>query len=107
MLMRGAGLEDHLRTPVSNVIKLLARALMWKLTRTLKPCRFGFSAGMLQALLEEFGKWIKPGTGANLAERDTFYQAAYQEVLNVSVLLCPPQYHSLAVHIPLHGMHQP
>ena len=86
---------------------LLAGALMWKLTRTLKLCRFGCCAGLLQALLEEFGKWIKPGTQANLAERNTFYQAAYQEVLNVSVLLCPPQYHSLAVHIPLHGMHQP
>ncbi len=34
-------------------------------------------------LLEEFGKWIKAGTSANLAERDSFYQAVYQEVQNV------------------------
>ncbi|CAL5227333.1 g10275 [Coccomyxa viridis] len=33
-------------------------------------------------LLEEFGKWIKGGTSANLAERDEFYQAVYQEVQN-------------------------
>ena len=40
-------------------------------------------AGCLQVLLEEFGKWIKGGTSANLAERDEFYQAVYQEVQNV------------------------
>ncbi len=42
---------------------------------------------LMQALLEEFGKWIKPGTSADQAERDSFYQAAYQEVLNVRIYL--------------------
>ena len=36
-----------------------------------------------QALLEEFGKWIKNGTSANLAERNEFYQAIYQQVYQV------------------------
>jgi hypothetical protein len=39
----------------------------------------------LQVVLEEFGKWIKPGTSATLAERDEFYQAVYQEIQAV----CP------------------
>lgn len=38
----------------------------------------------MQALLEEFGKWIKAGTSATQSERDAFYQAVYQEVYNVS-----------------------
>ena len=48
----------------------------------------------LQVVLEEFGKWIKPGTSATLAERDEFYQAVYQEIQAVCpdplllVLLC-------------------
>lgn len=37
----------------------------------------------MQVVLEEFGKWIKTGTSANLAERDEFYTAIYQEVSNV------------------------
>ena len=37
----------------------------------------------VQVVLEEFGKWIKAGTGATLAERDEFYTAIYQEVSNV------------------------
>ena len=36
-----------------------------------------------QALLEEFGKWIKNGTSAKLAERNEFYQAIYQQVYQV------------------------
>lgn len=40
----------------------------------------------MQVVLEEFGKWIKAGTSATLAERDTFYQAVYQEVQNVRQL---------------------
>ena len=41
----------------------------------------------LQVLLEEFGKWIKTGTSATLAERDRFYQAIYQQVYNVRCFL--------------------
>lgn len=41
---------------------------------------------VLQAMLEEFGKWIKPGTRADQAERDQFYSAIYQQVLDVSAL---------------------
>ena len=64
----------------------LACKRVWNLERMLKVCVSDCCAGMLQALLEEFGKWIKPGTTATQAERDSFYQAAYQEVLNVSPL---------------------
>lgn len=39
-----------------------------------------------QVLLEEFGKWIKGGTSATLAQRDQFYQAIYQQVYSVR---CP------------------
>ena len=35
-------------------------------------------------MLEEFGKWIKTGTSADLAERNEFYSAIYQQVQNVS-----------------------
>ena len=40
---------------------------------------------VLQVLLEEFGKWIKPGTAADAAQRNQFYSAIYQQVLNVSM----------------------
>lgn len=40
----------------------------------------------VQAVLEEFGKWIKAGTSATQAERDQFYQAAYQAVFTVKGL---------------------
>ena len=56
---------------------------------------------LLQALLEEFGKWIKPGTSADQAERDQFYRAIYQQVLSVSILslLCPWTWLLLTCHI--------
>ena len=45
------------------------------------------TAERVQVVLEEFGKWIKAGTGANLAERDDFYTAIYQEVSNVCTIV--------------------
>lgn len=37
----------------------------------------------MQAVLEEFGKWIKPGTTDSLANRNAFYAAVFQQVQNV------------------------
>ena len=34
----------------------------------------------LQALLEEFGKWVKNTTSATLAQRNQFYKLAYNAV---------------------------
>ena len=42
-----------------------------------------------QAMLEEFGKWIKPGTSADQAQRDEFYSAIYQQVLSVRIPCFP------------------
>ena len=45
---------------------------------------------LLQAVLEEVGKWIKSGTSADLDERNDFYAAIYKQVESVSVRLLKP-----------------
>ena len=49
----------------------------------------GVTVWRMQVVLEEFGKWIKSGTSANLAERDEFYTAIYQEVSHVCPTVLP------------------
>ena len=37
----------------------------------------------VQAVLEEFGKWVINGTYATLAVRDQFYQSIYRQIEDV------------------------
>ena len=43
-------------------------------------CKHGVANWQMQALLEEYGKWLNVSLGADMTQRDRYFQLVYEDV---------------------------